>query len=760
MKRPLLFILTFLILGILIAFYITNLYIIIILFLIILFLSLYISKIYKIKFPRYLILFSLIGFSLIHINNKPYSLDEKQEITAIGYIKDISKTSNNKYKFILSTSSININEINNKKKLNILVYTDYLNNIKVGAKVSVNGSIYYPNKKSNPNGFNEELNYKINNITYKMYANSIDILKYNKLKLYLSNLKENICNIYDNIIPETESNILKAMILGEKQFLDDETVHLYRISGIYHILAISGLHIGILSLFLTKVFKFINRRFGYIFVIIILIFYCMFTGSSLSTMRATIMCITVLISYMIYRNSDFISSISLSAIILLFKNPYYIFDVGFLYTYTSVLSIAFLGGRICTLYNLKGIVNSFIVSFFVTLSIKPITAYYFYNFTLLDSLLNIIIIPFMSIVVIIGFLSTILGMIDIYLAQFLIGSVYYILRFFTYTCKVVENINFNNVIIGRPSIIVIIGLYTMLIFIGYAFYDKYLLKKRKKFINIGMVIFIICVFIAILSPRPFNITMLDVGQGDSIVGISDDGVFLVDGGGSNSFSTGDSIVLPYLKSKGINSIDFVFVSHNDTDHIKGIVEILDKINIKNLFLPLNISVDENYLELLNIAYNKNIPIYTLQKGDKLTLGNNTVFDIIHPNKDFNSKDDNNNSLVFKLTYKNNSMLFTGDIENNAEKFILENNLNLSADILKIAHHGSKTSTSEDFVKKVNPSIALISCKENNIYNHPDEQTINTLKNNNISIYGTYKNNAISINFYKDNFKIKCIQNDF
>ena len=134
--------------------------------------------------------------------------------------------------------------------------------------------------------------------------------------------------------------------------------------------------------------------------------------------------------------------------------------------------------------------------------------------------------------------------------------------------------------------------------------------------------------------------------------------------------------------------------------------------------------------------------------------------IIGNNKDFNFKDDNNNSLVFKLTYKNNSMLFTGDIENSAEKFILENDLNLSADILKIAHHGSKTSTSEDFLKEVNPSVALISCKESKIYNHPDEQTINTLKNNNISIYGTYKNNAISINFYKNNFKIKCIQNDF
>lgn len=756
MKRPLLFILTFLIFGILIYYFLSKIYIKFILFFVLLFLSLYLSKIYKLKFPKYLVLFSLLGYFLMYLNNIPYTLSENQEINAIGYINSIEKTSNNKYKLKISTKYIN----GNTKKLNILVYTDNLHNIKVGAKVDTKGVVYYPNKKSNNTSYDEELNFKIDNITYKMYANKIEVLKYNKIKTYLYNLKENICNIYDDILPQKESNILKAMILGEKQFLDNETIDLYRTSGIYHILAISGLHIGILSLFLTKIFKFVNRRFGYIFVIIILIFYCIFTGASLSTVRATIMCITVLIANILFRNPDFISSISLSAIILLIKNPYYLFDIGFLYSYTSVFSIAFLGGRICSIYNIKGIYKAFIISFFVCLSIKPITAYYFYNFTILDTLLNIIIIPFMSIVVIIGFISSIVGMFSIPIAKFLIGSVYYILRLFTYICKVVENMNFNNIIIGRPSIFVIISLYIMLFFIGYAFYDKYLLKKRKKFINIGMGIFIIFVSISILTPKPFTITMLDVGQGDSIVGINNDGVFLIDGGGNNNFSTGENIILPYLKSKGIQTIDFVFVSHNDSDHIKGIIEILDKIKIKNLFLPINNTLDENYETLLNIAKDKNIPIYFLQNGDSLTLGKNLNFDVLHPNKEFLDKDDNNNSLVLKLNYNNNSILFTGDIEKRAEEFLLNNNKNLKSDILKVAHHGSKTSTTTDFIKNVTPKDALISCKENNIYKHPSEETLKTLKDANINIYRTDKNKSITIKFYKNNYKISSTQNNF
>ncbi len=753
MKRPLLFILTFFVFGILISYFILNIYIKIILFFIILILSLYISKIYKLNFPKYLIIFSLLGYILIPLNNISYSLKEKDEINTIGYVKNIEKTSNDKYKIKLSTKYIN----NKYKKMNILVYTEHLYDIKIGAKVSIDGAIYYPNKQSNPNGYDEELNYKINNITYKMYADKIEVLGYNKFMLYLSSFKEDICNIYDEILPQTESNILKAMILGEKQFLDDETIDLYRTSGIYHILAISGLHIGILSLFLTKIFKFIHKRFGYIFVIIILIVYCMFTGGNLSTIRATIMCITVLIGYILFREPDFISSISLSAIILLIKNPYYLFDIGFLYSYTSVFSIAFLGGRICDIYNLKGIFKAFVVSFFVCLSIKPITAYYFYNFTILDAFLNIIIIPFMSIVVIIGFLTSIIGMFSIPLSKFLIGSVYYILRFFTYICKVVDNMDFNNIIIGKPSLLIIIGLYTMLFFIGYAFYDKYLINKRKKFINIGMSIFIAFTLLSIIVPKPFSITMLDVGQGDSIVGVNKDGVFLIDGGGNNSFSTGENIILPYLKSKGIKTIDFVFVSHNDSDHIKGIIEILDKIHIKNLFLPINNTQDENYINLLNIANDKNIPVYFLKNGDSLTLGNNLKFDILHPNKDFLYDEDNNNSLVLKLKYKNNSVLFTGDIEKQGENFLIDNNIDLSADILKVAHHGSKTSTTSDFLNNVNPKDALISCKENNIYNHPSQETLQNLENHNINIYRTDKNKAITIKFYKNNYKISYIQ---
>lgn len=755
MKRPLLFILIYLIIGIL-SNILTNFTLTVIIFFILLLISLYISKFYNIKFPKFLIIFYIIGYYLVSLNNIPYNINEKEEIDVVGYVKNIEKTKNDKYKFILRTISIN----NKNSFENILVYTNYLYNIDEGAKVHIKGTAYYPNQKTNYAGYNEELLFKIDKITYKLYADNINVLKYNKIKSYLNKFKNNIFSIYDSILPYKESNILKAMILGEKSFLDDEIINLYKTSGIYHILAISGLHIGILSMFLTKIFKMLFKRFGYILTIICLILYCIFTNYSSSTIRATIMAITILLAFLIYRRPDFISSISLSAIILLFVNPYNLFDIGFLYSYVSVFSIAFLGGRFCTLYNLEGIKKAFVISFFVCLSIKPITAYYFYNISILDVFINILILPFMSIVVIIGFLVTIIGIFSIPIAKFLVGSVYYILRFFMYICKVVDNMEFNNIIIGKPSFIVIIGLYIMLICISYAIYNKHHLRKRKKFINIGMIIFILSLFLAILIPKPFKVTMLDVGQGDSTVGINKDGVFLIDGGGSKNFSVGENIVLPYLKSEGIETIDFVFVTHNDSDHMKGIIEIFDKIHIKNLFLPINNEKDENYKKLITLAEDKNIFVYFLKNGDTLKLGNNITFNVLHPNETFYNKEDNNNSLVLNMKYKENSMLFTGDIEKKAENFLVENNEDLSADILKVAHHGSKTSTTLDFIEKVNPNIALISCKENNIYNHPSEDVINTLQQNNVNIYRTDLNGDISINFYRDKYKIKYMKNTY
>lgn len=720
-KRPLLFIFLFLVVGIILGEFVSSIFICIS---IVLLLFLFCRN--------YLIIFTIIGFVItLNAQDINYTMPLNTPITINGTIKNV-KTKDARVSFLLKTDN----------NINIMVYSKLKDSLANGNKISVKGNMHKPHLPRNKSDFNEVMFYKSHDITYKMYGDSYNILSSN----LLCKIRKRLNTVYNTILPHKEAGILKSILTGDKDSLDDDTINLYRKAGIYHILAISGLHIGILAFILTKLFNLLHRVYGKIIVIFLLIAYCIFTGSSISTLRATIMCITILVSYIIYRDSDFISCIAFSAILLLFKNPYYLFDVGFLYSYIAVLSIALLGGRISSLYNFSPLLTAFTVSLFVSIAIKPITAYYFYTFTLFDIILNIIIMPFVPVIIILGLICSLIGFFSIPFANLFVGSIYYILRFFELICNFVTNTPFSSIVIGRPEPIFIIGIYILLIMLVYVFYDKYTVVKKKFLINFALIICIISTTISLL-PKPYTITMLDVEQGDSIVGIGNDGNFLVDGG----YHKGN-IIIPYLHSNGITKLDFVFISHMDMDHLGGIIDIMDNIKIDYLFLPKMSITSTSYNELLELASTYDVKVAFLETFDKLELGN-ISFELLHPDNTYENNDINNNSLVFRLKYLNNSMLFTGDIEKSAEAHILDSKLNLKSDILKVAHHGSKSSSTKDFIDKVDPDIALISLKENNIYNHPHKEVLKTLEDKDIKIYRTDLNTDIEIKFYKNKYTI-------
>lgn len=757
MKRPLLFILSFLIFGILIGIYIKNLFIICFLFIVIFSISLYFSKRYRIKACNWLWLFSILGYIVMSFNCNLSILENKilsqENINATGIIKDINQLKNGDFNVKIKVNQIRIKDEIINKSFYISSYMKYDKLIKVGYKINFSGKFTLGDEQRNPNQFNEQLTLKSNGIDFKVYINKYEILNLtDKFSYYIHNLTNKIGDIYDKILPEQESAILKAILLGNKDFLKDDMKELYRKAGIYHILAISGLHIGILVLFLNKIFSRLNKKYSKLIIIIILILYCILTGASISTIRATFMYFVMLIGAMFYKDYDMLSSVSLSAIILLLINPYNLFNVGFLFSYICVFSIGFLGTNFVKRYNLHGIKASLVISFFISLAIKPISAYYFYTFNIIDFLLNLIVVPFTFVIVLMGFLVTIIGIISIPLAEFFVGIVYYIFRFFTFICKIIDNIGFANINVERPSPFFILCFYIMLVLIGYYLYEKNLVKKRQKFMFIGILIFLIGIGTEILRWEKLTITMLDVGQGDCIIGQKGNDTFIIDGGGGFSKNVGNDIIIPYLDSRGIDEIDFVFISHMDSDHMDGILDIIGKIEIENIFVSKVHSKEKNYYKLLNNINKNKINLYELEKGDKLTLGNNINFEIIYPSHQVKSYDENNNSLVMTMEYMGNTVLFTGDIEKEVEKLIL-NDIN-DVDILKVAHHGSKTSTTKDFFNAVTPEVSLISCGVNNIYKHPSNETLQTLKNT--KIFRTDEDGAITIKFYRDKYKIKTI----
>jgi len=266
-----------------------------------------------------------------------------------------------------------------------------------------------------------------------------------------------------------------------------------------------------------------------------------------------------------------------------------------------------------------------------------------------------------------------------------------------------------------------------------------------------LIIFSVLILIFSGCFRPSNtalkISCINVGEGDSILIQYKGNNFLIDGGPLD----GSDNLLKYLKHEKIRNIDCIFITHPHEDHIGGIPKILSKYKVSNVYSSGGTSTTPAFIKLTNLIKQKEIKSIVLKKGDKISIDKDFFFQILSPEK-LNYDNINNYSLVIKLTYGNNSFLFMGDAEKEIEDSIISTKISLNCDVIKIAHHGSSTSSSEEFLDYISPKIALISCGLNNYFNHPSKITINKLKNRNILFFRTDIDGTIEL--YSDGNKIK------
>lgn len=281
-------------------------------------------------------------------------------------------------------------------------------------------------------------------------------------------------------------------------------------------------------------------------------------------------------------------------------------------------------------------------------------------------------------------------------------------------------------------------------------YKKLIKEKDIKFIIIKNYkkILICFVIISIFQVnRKLKINFVDVGQGDcSFIITPDNKTILIDGGGNmlSNYDVGKKVVLPYILNRGYTKIDYVFISHFDQDHSLGCAKIIENLTVSNLILTKQFEENDIYKHIVSIAKQKKVNLIYVKEGDVITL-NGVKIKILHPQEKLIAENSiNNNSIVFKLEYKSFSILFTGDIENIAEEVILSKNINLKVDILKVAHHGSKTSSSQRFIEAVSPKIALIGVGKNNMFGHPNREVIERLQSYGTKIYRTDECGEISI----------------
>lgn len=527
-------------------------------------------------------------------------------------------------------------------------------------------------------------------------------------------------------------------------------------------LAVSGSHITYIisafSIFMGKK----NKRTTQIITIFFLIFFMALTQFTASVVRASIMGILILTSGLVHRKSDTINNLGISSLIILICNPYTIIDAGFWLSFAGTMGIILLEEpinsyfqkfKICKIKPISWIINSFTITFAANIIIIPIMAYMFSTFSMTFWISNILAAPVMEFVTIYGFLIYFISIFLLPLAKFLGIILNFSLNSLIKIAEITSLIPGSSIYIKTPYLLECI-IYYLILFLIFNWKrikeklenNKILEKIKKnsyKYISIILISIILTNTISNKIFQEIKIYFVDVGQGDSTLIQTIEGKnILIDGGGSEfgSFDVGESILLPYLLDRRITTIDYLMISHFDSDHIGGVFAILENLEVKNIIISKQGETSENLKKFYEITNNKGIRTIIVKKGDIVEIDKYSHFEILFP-EDNLIEDNilNNNSIVARFNSLDFSILFTGDIEEIAEKRLCElysGTDKLEAFVLKVAHHGSKTSSTEEFLELVKPKIALIGVGKNNNFGHPNIDVIERLENMGSKIYRT------------------------
>lgn len=767
-------------------------------------------------------LFLIIGFlcadHAVKLRDSVWS-EHERFITCKGQVGKIAQTKLG-FSVNLENTIVENDSFENSTGKNIgriIVYLEEKPICKIGNMVRVKGTISQFEPARNYGNFDTRNYYMSLGIFAKIKADSLEIVdgRFDGLRQYLYDLKQKMMQTLKKIcasgglagVCNGKDGIYAAILLGEKADLDEDVRELYSTSGIAHILAISGLHISFIGVFLygmlRKKFKFaVSASVS----ILIVIFFGILSGMGIATIRAVTMFGLRILGEVLGRIYDALTAICTAGCLLLLWNPFVIYHSGFQMSFIAIIGIILMWPKVRYVLSLKKyetdksidkntiteiekkrernrkikatFIESLVFSVNTSLFMAPIIAYSYSQLPSFSLLLNIVVIPLMSVVILSGVVGIALGTIINILGTIAIlpGSI--VLEIYSMLCNVVGEIPFSNIVVGKPSVEVVVGIYIFYIIFVMAtaklkhFREKkiaeqpidakgksYFKQKKKsykqmklmekKFRRVTGAVAIILVVVlyfrffslnvglfgwdldsAILHRGIFEICFIDVGQGDGILMHTPDGTNItIDGGSTTVQDVAKNRITPYLKARCYPTIDYAFLTHADEDHISGIQEIMEgngkDITIRNLVLNYAGVLEGSFDKLIGIAKTHNVNIMYIKKGDKFTVGG-VSFECLHPDRSFTSSNVNDLSTVMNVSYGDFSMLLTGDLTSSVEGN-LEGLLAKPYTVLKVGHHGSKYSTSDEFLAKVKPRLSILSAGKRNRYGHPSKEVVEKLE---------------------------------
>lgn len=632
-----------------------------------------------------------------------------------------------------------------------------------GVICAVSGELERPRPASNANAFDYQKYLRHKGIYWRLKTDELNphySVQSSGPIVFIQNLRQKgTSHIYEHF-PEELAPLVAALVFGDRTTMAPDLLEAYEDLGIVHLLAISGLHVGMLAglLFYVCLRLQLTREKATNILIFFLPFYSILTGASPSVIRACAMMLIVLLfaKYSCKFKTSPLDTICIVFFVYIFMDPNVIYDIGFQLSFFITFSLL-LSTPLLAKLRFKPLALLFCTSFIAQLSSVPIMLYHFYEFSLLGIVANIVYVPLFSIIILPVFLMAFL--LHLLLGSFMEPVLFLlddIVSMINGLTKIFSNLPFSVIILGRPLPILL-----FLYFITIPF-TLSCLEKAK---TVGRIALLLLMPLAIMFFQyggnhycaKGEVTMIDVGQGDSILIKlpNNRGTYLIDTGGNlqyeteewkkrrNHFETGEDIVAPFLKSKGITKLDKLILTHGDMDHVGGALALLQSVTINEVVLPNSNEPSEPEENIIKMCQEKNISIHYALQGDYWSTAE-TQFYVLAPFSDNMSR--NNQSIVIYARLGGLNWLFTGDLETKGEALLMAYYPSLEVDVLKIGHHGSNTSTSDEFLDTLNPNTALISAGVKNRFGHPQQEVINRLQQRHIQIYRTDHDGAISYYF--------------
>lgn len=729
-------------------------------------------------FRSLLFIFTFLFLSASYLNLRgigqdeyPFSLGKIRKTLMYGTIENLELPEKTKFRFTLSADSlVSSDSLSVPIKIKILcrVYEDstaklmeIYNELALGNKIKAFGTFSKPAGERNPGEFDYAKYLRSKNISalFSIYEiEKIEIIdgSINRFGEFISELRIRIQKKISELSTEETAGLITGLLLADRSGIDYELREDFINAGVIHVLAVSGLHVGFIAFIFYIIFNRFNIYARYLLTIAGLIFFMILTGMPPSVFRATVMAVLLFFAFLFNRSYNSFNALAFAAFIILLTNPAEIFNPGFQLSFSAVLSILIfypIFQKYIKQKNQNRTVRFILLFGAVSLAAQigtlPFTLYYFHKISVIALIMNLFVIPIIAVIISVSIITLLVSLFSDWLAIIYASANNFFseILFRLVSAGGSNELSFISVPEFSLLDILIFYFFAGIFFAAYKYFNSII----SKFILMILVFLNIYVFVLLddidyFAEGRLTITAVDVGQGDAfLVKFPEGKTALIDAGNSNDYIDSGARIKSLLQKFRISKIDFGFVSHIDADHYGGFLTLIKEGLVETVFKPEVDSSSEKEIAFENFLRENSAQFVDYKKlilefpNCRLySLYNSSIFD----EKKFDS---NNRSGVIKISYGENSFLFTGDAEYEEEEELI--NLYgefLKSNLLKVGHHGSKKGSSSNFLRKVNPDYALISAGYLNQFKHPSDEVLKRLIKEKIEILRTDLQGAVII----------------